>query len=145
MNYWILMFRPQTYEQVQEKGTIGVRGVHAKRFVRLQPGDRFIAYISRVRELDSHGEIVGEPYVDIEPLFPEWTYYSQRCAVKFESMGAHVDAKELLWGLSIFGEDMKTSPANMLLCKGGFMQITEEDYKWVRSVLDGTWTRPLPE
>jgi len=137
MKYWILMFRPETYLQVQEKNTIGVHNQHRKRFAALSKGDRFVAYISRICQLDSHGEFVGEPYVDEAPLFENWRRYTQRCAVEFRQTGAHLPVKDLLFTLSAFQGELKTLPANMLFCKGGFMEITADDYEHFRSLVDG--------
>ena len=97
MKHWILMFRPDTYEQVKEKNTTGVLKNHRNRFAELAPGDKFIAYVSRVRELASYGEIAGEPYVDEVPLFPNWDRYPHRCAISVHRTGAHLPANELLF------------------------------------------------
>ena len=45
----------------------------------------------------------------------------------------------MLWGFSPFQDGLNTSPGNYLFCKGGFLEITERDYRWALSVLDGSW------
>ena len=137
MTHWLLMFRPETYEKVKEHGLIGVNGNHGKRIQLLRPGDKFVAYVSRKRVLDAHGEITSESFVDDAPVFGEGTFYPYRARVRFDGTGAAVDAKELLWGLKEFEEGAKTTPSNLLLCRGGFMAITEGDYRWLREELAG--------
>ena len=143
MNYWILMFRPETYEKVKEHETIGVTGLHQKRIAAVQPGDRFVTYVSRTRVVDGHGRFTSEAFVDMAPMFGVREVYPCRAKVAFEQTGARIDAKELLWGLAEFATcDAKTTPSNMLLCRGGLMKITAEDFEWLRKVLDGTWVPP---
>lgn len=139
MKHWLFLFRPETYQQVQEGHLVGVRDAHRKRFSELAPGDKFVSYISRKRVLDSHGEIAGEPYTSTDLIFPGWQFYTHRCKVEFLETGKQIDARELLWGLSVFDENMKTNPANYLFLKGGFLEITPEDYAWLRKVLSGEW------
>ena len=137
MRHWILMFRPETYAVAQEHNTIGVLHQHRGRFASLAPGDRFVTYISRKRVLAGHGEVTSQPYLDTTPIGTGWAHYPQRCGVRFDLVDGDVDSKELLWGLSACDENLKTTPANLLFCKGGFMEITEADYRWLRGVLDG--------
>lgn len=49
MKNWLLMFRPEAYEVVKEAGLIGVLHMHRRRFAELADGDRFLAYISKIR------------------------------------------------------------------------------------------------
>jgi len=142
MRYWILMFKPETYKVVQEHGTIGVLANHGRRFADLAAGDRFITYVSRDRVLDGHGEVLSEPFDDTTAIGAGWGFYPHRARVRLDQTGCARDAKELLWGLSPFQGGIRTSPGNLLFCRGGFMEITEQDYKWARSVLDGSWTPP---
>ena len=67
MNHWILMFRPETYENVKAHETIGVTGTHHKRIAEIQPGDRFVTYVSRKRLLDGHGRFTGSAFADTTP------------------------------------------------------------------------------
>ncbi|MBI3927013.1 MAG: hypothetical protein HY319_15865, partial [Armatimonadetes bacterium] len=115
MAYWILMFRPETYELVKKFETIGVLHMHRRRFAQLKRGDRFVTYVSRERLLDGHGELTSEPFVDDKPVFGPGDPYPQRCRVRFLQTGARQDAKELLWSLSHFTQmTMKTTPTNYL-------------------------------
>jgi len=136
MRHWILMFRPETYAVAQEQGTMGVLHQHRRRFAVMAPGDRFVTYVSRKRVLDGHGELRSDPFLDATPIGEGWAHYPQRCRIRFDQVGGEIDAKELLWGLSACKEGMKTTPSNLLFCKGGFMEITEEDYRWLRGLLD---------
>jgi len=51
-----------------------------------------------------------------------------RCNVAFEKKGGNRDAKTLLWHLGCWPEPIKTSPAKCLFCKGGFLEISDEDW-----------------
>jgi len=136
MKHWILMFRPETYAVAQEHGTMGVLHQHRRRFAEMAPGDRFVTYVSRKRVLDGRGTLTSAPFVDVTAIGEGWAHYPQRCNVRFDQVDAGIDAKELLWGLSACQEGMKTTPSNLLFCKGGFMEITQQDYEWLTGLLD---------
>lgn len=132
MKHWLMMFKPETYEIVKERHVIGVLHMHRRRFAALQHGDRFLAYISRQQLLDGHGTIVGQPYEDVERLWPGRELYPQRCRVTFSQSGAALPAKDLLWELDAWKlrtEPLNTQPWNMLFCYGGFMEVPESDYR----------------
>jgi hypothetical protein len=93
--------------------------------------------VSRDRIVDGHGTLAGDPYQDVTPVWSTRERYPERCAVTFEQTDARRDAKSLLWHLTCWPEPMKTSPSNYLFCKGGFLQISDEDYTLLRWVLDG--------
>lgn len=137
MKHWIVMFRPETYALAREHGLMGALNMHHKRFAEIHAGDRFIAYISRDRLLDAHGEITSEPFQEASDVPKGWVRYTERVRVRFDGTGAGVDARELLWGLSAFENGLTTSPANLIFCKGGFMEITATDHEWLRGVLAG--------
>lgn len=134
---WIVMFRPETYAAAREHGLMGVLNMHRRRFADLRAGDSFVAYISRDRVLDAHGEVVGEHFQEVSDTPTGWNRYTERARIRFDQVGARVDARELLWGLSACNESLKTEPTNLLLCKGGFMEIPEDDYLWLRRMLAG--------
>lgn len=145
MNYWILMFRPETYELVKRHQTIGVLEAQQRRFSQMKSGDRFVAYVSRERLLDGHGELTSDPFIETTPIFGAGQVYPRRCRVKFLETGGAKDAREILWGLSKFQEmPMKTTPTNYLKCYGGFMELTKKDYDWLLEVIRGTWS-PVPK
>ena len=137
MKHWIVMFRPETYAAAQEYGMMGVRHNHRRRFAAVAEGDRFVAYISRQRLLDAHGVVTSDGFEQVAEEPPGWDRYTQRARVRFEETGFEIDAREVLWGLSVWGDSMTTLPTNMLFCKGGFMEIAVSDYKWLRAVLRG--------
>lgn len=128
MNHWLLMFRPETWSVVQERGVIGVLYMHRRRFAELAVGDRFVAYISKRQVLDGHGHISSAPYEDPTPVFPGRERYPYRADVVVERAGQGVDARELIWDLSIWPSPLKTQPWNMLFCWGGFARIPDGDY-----------------
>lgn len=135
MANWILMFRPETYAIVKEKATIGVLYQHRRRFAELQPGDRFVAYVSKSMTLDAHGTIAGAPFEDAEPLFGTRERYPERCKVAFEETGIAAPGADPLWHLSVWPEQLKTTPWNMLFCYGGFMKIPDADYDALRAAM----------
>jgi len=137
VKHWIIMLKPDTYATAKEHGLIGVLHQNRRRFAALSLGDRFIAYVSRERVLDSHGVIESAPFEEVSNVPAGWEFYTQRARVRFEDAGAGIDGKEVLWGLSVCQEGINTSPSNLLFCKGGFMEIPENDYEWLRAVLRG--------
>lgn len=137
MKHWIVMFRPETYAAAQAHGLMAVLNMHRRRFAAVSPGDKFVAYISRERVLDAAGEVVGPVYQELSEIPAGWRRYTERAPIRFEVTGAGIDARELLWGLSACDERMKTSPANLLFCLGGFMEIEQTDYAWLRDVMSG--------
>lgn len=142
MRYWLFMFRPDTYAKVKAHQTVGVRHQARKRFARLQEGDRFVCYISQVKHLDGHGELVSDPYEDDTPLFGEHELaYRHRCKVRFEKESAQVDAGHALWSLEQFLELSRTTPTNMIYCKGGFVEITSEDHRALVALVNGAGSR----
>lgn len=137
MRNWLLMFRPDTYMVVKDKGVIGVLYQHRNRFAELSKGDRFIAYVSRDRVVDAYGVLASDPFEDATPVWKTRERYPERCRVSFEQTGARKDAKDLLWHLTCWPEPMKTSPSNYLFCKGGFLEISDDDYDLLVGVLNG--------
>lgn len=115
---------------------MAVLNVHHRRFSELRPGDRFIAYVSRERVLAAHGEVLGEPYQEATEVPAGWVRYTERVKVRFEQSGQRRDGRLALWGLSMVATGIKTEPTNVLLLKGGFLNIPEDDYNWLRRVLD---------
>src|SRR4051812_32436320 len=101
MKHWIVMFRPETYAAAREHGLMGVLNMHRRRFAEIRPGDRIVAYVSRDRVLDAHGEIVGEPYQEVAEVPLGWVRYTERAAIRFDATGARIDARALLWGLAV--------------------------------------------
>lgn len=136
MKYWLVMFRPETYAAAREYGLMAVLNNHRKRFAEVRPGDRFVAYVSRERVLDAHGEITGEPFQEVSDLPPGWNRYTERARIRFDATGKQQDGRVALWGLSICSQGIKTEPTNLLLVRGGFLEIPREDYEWLRRVLE---------
>jgi hypothetical protein len=137
VRHWLVMFRPETYVLAQAHGLMAVLHQHRRRFADVAAGDRFVAYISRQRVLDAHGEVTGDPYQDVADVPEGWRRYTERAPVRFDRTGGGVDAKRLLWGLSVCEAGIKTDPANLLFCLGGFMEVPEEDYRWLVEVVEG--------
>lgn len=144
MKHWIVMFRPETYALAREHGLMGALNMHYRRFAEIKTGDRFVAYISRDRLLDAHGVVTSEPFQEVSDVPKGWIRYTERVRIRFDATGAAVDARDLLWGLSACEKGIATVPANLLFCKGGFMEITPLDYEWLTGVLKGEPHNPAP-
>jgi hypothetical protein len=137
MRYWLFMFRPDTYEKVKEHGTVGVRESVRKRFAEVRKGDRFVVYVSRAKLLDGYGEITSDPFEDDLMIFSEDKVYPWRCRVAFDNVDAEVPAGDELWGLAPFEGLKTTTPTNMIFCKGGFVEISKNDYERVVELTRG--------
>ena len=87
-----------------------------------------LSYVSRQRVLDAHGEVTSDPFQEVSDVPTGWIRYTERARIRFDHVGAGIDARELLWGLSVCEEGIKTDPANLIFCKGGFLEIPEADY-----------------
>jgi predicted RNA-binding protein len=131
MKYWLFMFRPDTYLKVQEHQTIGVRESVRKRFAEVKKGDRFVVYVSRAKLLDGYGEVTSDPYEEDTLIFSNDQVYFHRAKVRFDRVGAAVPAGDELWGMAPFQENLRTEPTNLILCKGGFIEISKDDYEHV--------------
>lgn len=135
--FWLLMFRPETYEHVKGHGTIGVLKRDKARFAQVCPGDRVVAYVSRLRELDAYGVVTTAPFVGHDPIFgPKSERYTERAQVEFTRTGLRRNATKLLYGVTAL-ENTSTTPVNKLLCSGGFIEITSEDYEWLVGCMEG--------
>lgn len=137
MKNWMVMFRPETYELAQQYGMMAVRHDYRRRFAEVKSGDRFIAYVSRKQLLDAHGVVTSDAFEQVAEEPPGWIRYTERARIRFDEVGAGVDARGLLGRLSVWGDTLKTQPTNMLFLKGGFMEIPDQDYDWLRAVLRG--------
>ena len=135
MRYWLFMFRPDTYEKVKEHQTVGVREPVRKRFADVQNGDRFVVYVSRDKLLDGYGEVTSDPFEDDTVIFSGDQLYFLRARVRFDRAGARVPIGDELWSMAPFQKDMRTTPANLVLCKGGFIEISSDDYERVVELL----------
>lgn len=150
MTNWLFMFRPETYENVKEHGTVGVRKQARKAFGRVRQGDRFVTYVSQVKLFDGYGRVTSDVFEDEENIFlddppqPLADLYHHRCRVDFDKTDAALDAGVTLWGLTPFEDLDRTTPANMIYCKGGFIEIPDSDFEALRAWLDGKRTLPWP-
>lgn len=137
MQYWLFMFRAETYEKVKQHNTVGVRDSARKYFYHVRKGDLFISYISRVRQLDGYGEIASEVFEDSTRIFSKETAYKHRCRVRFVKEGSACPVGDLLWAIYPLDTKPNTTPANLIFCKGGLIKISQEDYDLFKSAIDG--------
>ena len=142
MKHWLFMFRPATYALVKSHNTIGVRHSARRHFANLEAGDRFVCYISQITSLDGFGEITSAPFEDDTPLFDSKQAYRHRCRVRFDVKDAAKEAGIALWSLEQFLTLHNTQPTNMIYCKGGFVEITAQDYDTLVAIVKGE--KPTP-
>jgi hypothetical protein len=138
MRYWLFMFRPDTYAKVREHGVVGVRDGVRKQFGQIRKGDRFAVYVSRVQQLDGYGEVTSDPFEGDTLIFAQDQLYAHRVRVRFDGAGAARPAGEMLWALSPFQGTIKTTPTNLIFCKGGFIEISAQDYDVLVQTVDGS-------
>jgi len=144
MKNWLFMFRPDTYAKVREHGIVGVRDGVQKRFREIKKGDRFVVYVSRVQQFDGHGEVTSDPFEDDTLIFAHDQIYANRVRVRFDKTGAARAAGDALWGLSAFHGTLRTPPTNLILCRGGFIDITSAEYDALSSWIAGRTEAPWP-
>lgn len=137
MKHWLMMFRPETYGDVKAHGTIGVRTGARKLLKDLSVGDPFVAYLSRLQQVDAIGAVAGEPFVDDTPIFSGGKVYEHRCRVTFAESGFARPVVDTLWSLSCFPRQMKTTPSNFIYCKGGIIEIAKDDFDLLVRVMRG--------
>jgi len=131
MRYWIILFTPATYESVKQLHTLGVRSNVWKSFSEnMSKGDRFIGYISKVMLFDSLGTISSDATFEEKVVFPGDNLFPCRRKFKFEKVGLAKPSSDLFNGVSPFNE-LTTGPGNYLMIKGGFVEISEQDFSWL--------------
>jgi hypothetical protein len=73
MNHYLDLFSPQTYEAFNRsaRDVSGFRQTHEKLAQRVQPGDRFICYMSKISRWFGVLEVLGQSFIDSAPIFYE--------------------------------------------------------------------------
>lgn len=131
MRYWILCFAPETYEVVKEKGMIGVRMNVRQRFVKdMNKGDKFISYVSKQMILDGWGTVESDAFMGEDKIFCKDKLFPHRRSVCFEEVSKNRSADNLFMGVEPFNK-VNTPPGNYMMCKGGFVEISERDFRWL--------------
>jgi hypothetical protein len=77
--YWLDLFTVETWQEFQEHGS-DVSGFSEKRWPTVQkmkPGDYLLCYITRVSRWVGLLEVVGEPFIDEEPIWSSQVYPSR--------------------------------------------------------------------
>jgi hypothetical protein len=133
MKYWLFLINPSTYPNVIKHKIVGVRENCKKRFREIKKGDFFIVYVSQEKKFQGYGSIESDPFEDTVPIFSKEKIFPNRAEVKFENTAIDKPAKELLFGLKPFQETW--NPSNILMCKGGFIEIDKNDYQWLLNEL----------
>jgi len=137
MKHWILLFTPETYDLVKKHSTIGVRANVWKRFSEeMKTGDRFIGYISKKMTFDCLGAISGDATFEETMLFHDEKWFPCRRKVKFEKTGLSKPSSDLFHGIAPFNT-VNTGPGNYLMCKGGFVEVSQKDFNWLMAEIRG--------
>jgi len=137
MKHWIILFTPETYELVKAKSMIGVRANVWKSFSeKMQVGDRFITYLSKKMTFDGYGTIAGDAVFEETRIFHEDKWFPCRRPVKFEKVGLNKPSAGLFNGVAPFNE-ANTGPGNYLMCKGGFVEVSQKDFNWLMAEIRG--------
>ena len=104
MKTWILTGSPENFEATRERG-FGVIGMKEKRRAmaeQIEPGDRIVFYLTRVKALAAIVRVTGEMYEDRSRIWPgkpgradpyPWRFETEPELVLDE--GDHVPAEEL--------------------------------------------------
>ncbi len=73
MTHYLDLFSPQTYKAFcrSDQSISGFRKTHEKHAQRVQPGDRFICYMSKVSRWFGLLEVLSTSFVDERPIFYE--------------------------------------------------------------------------
>jgi|APSaa5957512622_1039677.scaffolds.fasta_scaffold137576_1 hypothetical protein len=129
MQYWIFCISPATYPGVLKHKTVGVRENVIKRFRKIKKGDAFIVYVSKDKVFSGYGTIKSDTFEENTLIFSKEKVFPNRVKVKFEESKLKKPAKELLFGLKPFEESW--NPGNLIMCKGGFIEIDKGDYQWL--------------
>lgn len=133
MKHWVILFTPETYEAVKKLGMIGVRANAWKTFSKgMGKGDRFIGYVSKKMIFDAIGTIAGDANFEEKEIFPGDKLFPCRRKVTFEKTGINAQSCDLFHGVSPFNE-VNCGPGNYLMCKGGFVEISQKDFDWLEA------------
>jgi hypothetical protein len=127
MRYWLFCISPDTYPGVLKYNTVGVRENAKKRFKEIKKGDAYIVYVSREKVFRGYGAIESDTFEDDTLIFSEEKVFPNRAKVSFIDTEAEIPAYDMIFGLTPFLESVH--PANLMMCKGGFIEIEKEDYE----------------
>lgn len=73
MNYYLNLFSPETYEAFSrsDRTVSGFRARHRIIAQKINPGDRFLCYMTRLSRWVSILEVIKGPFEDNQPVFQE--------------------------------------------------------------------------
>jgi hypothetical protein len=69
---WILTGSPENYEATRERGftVIGMKERRRNQALEMEPGDRIVLYLTRVKAIAASIRLTGELYEDREQIWP---------------------------------------------------------------------------
>jgi hypothetical protein len=127
MQYWLFCISPATYPGVIKYKTVGVRENCKKRFKTIKKGDTFIVYVSKEKVFRGYGTIESDTFEDNTLIFSKEKIFPNRVEVKFENNKNEIPAYDMIYGLTPFHNSF--NPPNLMMCKGGFIEIEKSDYQ----------------
>ena len=127
MTYWLFCINQSTFPNVVKHKTVGVRENCKKSFGSIKKGDAFVVYVSKEKVFRGYGTISSDPFEDNTLIFSKEKIFPNRAKVKFKDVKSEIPAYDLIYGLTPFLESFH--PANLMMCKGGFIEIEKEDYQ----------------
>jgi predicted RNA-binding protein len=127
MKYWLFCINQATFPNVIKNNIIGVRKDRKKSFSHIKNGDAFVVYISKEKVFRGYGHIESDPFEDDTLIFSSDKIFPNRVKVKFDNISSKIPAYDMIYGLTPFHESH--NPANLMMCKGGFIEIAKSDYK----------------
>jgi hypothetical protein len=129
MTHWLFCVNQSTFPNVVKHKTVGVRENRKKSFGAIKKGDAFVVYVSKEKVFRGYGTITSDPFEDNTLIFSKEKVFPNRVKVKFAESKLEKPAKDLLYGLKPFEESVNAG--NLLMCKGGFIEINKGDYQWL--------------
>src|SRR5690349_13790121 len=77
--YWLHLFSAETWREFRDHGgdVAGFSEPHWKMVQRIEPGDYFLCYVTRVSKWVGLLEVVGEPFRDDTPIWSSQAFTSR--------------------------------------------------------------------
>jgi hypothetical protein len=149
MNYYLDLFSPQTYEAFgrSSRDVSGFRKTHEKLAQRVQVGDRFICYMSKISRWFGVLEVLGPSFVEGTPIFfdkddPFVVRFKVKPLVWLPPEHAIPARDDLVWTrLSFTKNQSKHSTVWAARVRGSLSRLKEEDATFLEQVLTEQQTK----
>ncbi|MYF24904.1 MAG: EVE domain-containing protein [Nitrospira sp. SB0678_bin_10] len=143
MSYFLDLFSPETYEAYKQSNqeVSGFRNRHKKIAERVNPGDKFLCYITKLSRWFGVLEVKSKAFIDDAPIFyPESDPFIVRFHVKpivlLEVDKAIPIHEDKIWASLSFTRDLKKpSTAWTGKVRGSLIQLDERDGEFLEDAL----------